>query len=82
MHTTPSSHPRRARLWMAAALTALACSAQADEATIRKTLAERIPQLAKIDEVRPTSMPGLFEVRKALICFTAMPRATTSSRAN
>ena len=63
MHTTPSSHPRRARLWMAAALTALACSAQADEATIRKTLAERIPQLAKIDEVRPTSMPGLFEVR-------------------
>ena len=24
MHTTPSSHPRRARLWMAAALTALA----------------------------------------------------------
>ena len=43
MHTTPSSHPRRARLWMAAALTALACSAQADEATIRKTLAERIP---------------------------------------
>ena len=63
MHTTPPTRQRRARLWLASALTALACTAQADEATIRKTLAERIPQLAKIDEVRPTSMPGLFEVR-------------------
>ncbi|MBV2163611.1 MAG: DsbC family protein [Comamonas sp.] len=33
------------------------------EEAIRKTLAERIPQLAKVDEVRPTPMQGLYEVR-------------------
>jgi thiol:disulfide interchange protein DsbC len=37
--------------------------AQADEATIRKNLAERLPNLPAIDEVRPSPMPGLFEVR-------------------
>lgn len=36
---------------------------QAQEATIRKNLAERIPQLAKIDEVGKSAMPGLWEVR-------------------
>ena len=48
---------------LAAAMLMLGFSANAQEATIRKTLAERIPQREKIDEVRPTSMPGLFEVR-------------------
>ncbi len=37
--------------------------AQAQEATIRKNLGERIPQFGKIDEVTRTPMPGLFEVR-------------------
>jgi thiol:disulfide interchange protein DsbC len=37
--------------------------AHAQDANLRKTLSERIPQLEKIDEVRPTPMPGLFEVR-------------------
>ena len=41
----------------------LAGGAHAQEAAIRKALAERIPQLAKIDEVTRTPMPGLFEVR-------------------
>ena len=36
---------------------------QAQEATIRKNLGERIPQLAKIDEISKTPMAGLFEVR-------------------
>ena len=36
---------------------------QAQEATIRKNLGERLPQLAKIDEISKTPMPGLFEVR-------------------
>jgi thiol:disulfide interchange protein DsbC len=36
--------------------------AQAQEASIRKTLPERLPQLGKIDEVSKTPMPGLFEV--------------------
>lgn len=40
-----------------------AAAAQAQEATIRKHLSERVPQLAKIDEVSKTPMPGLFEVR-------------------
>jgi thiol:disulfide interchange protein DsbC len=37
--------------------------ALANEATIRKNLAERLPNLPKIDEVSPTPMRGLFEVR-------------------
>jgi thiol:disulfide interchange protein DsbC len=44
------------------AATAAAALAQGD-AAIRKNLAERIPQLGKIDEVRKTEMPGLYEVR-------------------
>lgn len=45
--------------------TALAASlgAAAQEAVIRKTLGERIPQLQKIDEITESPMPGLFEVR-------------------
>ncbi len=37
--------------------------AHAGEAEIRKNLAARIPQFAKIDEVTKSPMPGLFEVR-------------------
>lgn len=48
---------------LAAAALGLALSASAQESAIRKTLAERIPQLEKIDEVRATPMPGLYEVR-------------------
>lgn len=36
---------------------------QAQEAVIRKNLAERIPQLEKIDEVSKSPVEGLFEVR-------------------
>lgn len=43
------------------ALTAFGVSAQ--EATIRKNLAERLPNLPKIDEISKTPMNGLFEVR-------------------
>lgn len=41
----------------------LAAPVQAQEATIRKNLTERVPQLQKIDEVRKSEMPGLYEVR-------------------
>lgn len=44
-------------------LLALTAGAQANEAAIRKSIAERIPEFPKIDEVRPTPIPGLFEVR-------------------
>ncbi|MGE0333073.1 MAG: DsbC family protein [Ramlibacter sp.] len=36
---------------------------QAQEATIRKNLAERVPQLQQIDEITKSAMPGLYEVR-------------------
>jgi thiol:disulfide interchange protein DsbC len=51
---------------LAAVLAALALAAplaQAQEATIRKNLSERVPQLQKIDEVSRTPMNGLWEVR-------------------
>jgi thiol:disulfide interchange protein DsbC len=46
---------------LAVLVTGLGATAQ--EAAIRKNLAERLPQLPKIDEVKSTPMPGLFEVR-------------------
>jgi thiol:disulfide interchange protein DsbC len=45
-----------------AALT-LAAPLHAQEAAIRKNLAERLPRLGKVDEVAKTPMPGLYEVR-------------------
>ena len=50
-------------LLTAATLALLSLSAAAQEADIRKALGERIPQMDKIDEVRPTPMKGLYEVR-------------------
>jgi thiol:disulfide interchange protein DsbC len=47
----------------AAGLLCAATVARADEATIRKNLAERLPGLTKIDEVSKMPMPGLWEVR-------------------
>jgi thiol:disulfide interchange protein DsbC len=43
--------------------TLLPAAALAQEAAIRKALAERLPQLPKIDEVTRTPVPGLWEVR-------------------
>jgi thiol:disulfide interchange protein DsbC len=49
---------------LAAAATMLATgSAFADEAAIRKNLAERLPNFPKIDEVSKTAIAGLYEVR-------------------
>ena len=48
---------------LATAAFTLSFTASAQEAAIRKTLAERIPQMEKIDEIRTTAMPGLYEVR-------------------
>jgi len=44
-------------------LSALCVSAFAQEAAIRKNLAERLPNLPAIDEVSKTPIEGLFEVR-------------------
>ena len=50
----------------AAAILLAACFASAafaDEAAIRKNLAERIPDFPKIDEVQKTGIPGIYEIR-------------------
>jgi thiol:disulfide interchange protein DsbC len=49
----------------AATLLALAAATPvlAQEAVLRKNLAERIPNLPKIDEISKSPIPGLFEVR-------------------
>jgi thiol:disulfide interchange protein DsbC len=41
----------------------LSIPAQAQEAAIRKALAERLPDLKPIEEVRPSEIPGLYELR-------------------
>ncbi len=46
-----------------ATLLALVQPASADEAAIRKTIAERMPDFPKIDEVTKTPIPGLYELR-------------------
>ena len=54
---------KRAALAALVAAGLLAGVAQAQEAAIRKNLAERLPQLGKIDEINKTPMSSLFEVR-------------------
>jgi thiol:disulfide interchange protein DsbC len=44
-------------------LFALNLGAIAQESTIRKNIAARLPQLKAIDEVRRTDIPGIFELR-------------------
>ncbi|MDO8419250.1 MAG: DsbC family protein [Rubrivivax sp.] len=55
------SHP--IKLWLTAAALLLSFGALAQEAAIRKALAERLPNLPKIDEVTRTPVAGLYEVR-------------------
>jgi thiol:disulfide interchange protein DsbC len=52
-----------ARLLLAGLVAAAPLSALANEAAIRKAIAERMPQAPKIDEVRPSPVPGLWELR-------------------
>jgi len=52
-----------AKISLLALLAALSLSAFAQEAAIRKNLAERLPKLPAIDEITKTPMPGLYEVR-------------------
>jgi thiol:disulfide interchange protein DsbC len=50
----------------AAAALSLACAAlavHADDAAIRKNLAERMPDLPAIDEISKTPIPGVYELR-------------------
>jgi thiol:disulfide interchange protein DsbC len=47
----------------------LAGGALADEASIRKNLAERLPNFPPIDEVSKTPIPGIYEVRVGVEVF-------------
>ena len=51
------------KLFSAICFALFAGAVLADEAVIRKNIAERIPQLKQIDEVTKTALPGLFEIR-------------------
>ncbi len=55
--------PHRFRPLLAAAALLLCGPLLAQEAQIRKSLAERLPQLPKIDEVTRSPIAGLYEVR-------------------
>ncbi len=48
---------------LAASLVLLGASALAQEAQIRKAIAERLPQIKAIDEVSKSPIPGLYELR-------------------
>jgi thiol:disulfide interchange protein DsbC len=54
---------RPLRSFLACTAALLCTVALAQEATIRKNIAERVPQLKNIDEVNKSAMPGLYEVR-------------------
>ena len=48
---------------VAAVLAAVSIGALAQDAVIRKNIAERVPALKAIDEVNKTGIPGVFEIR-------------------
>ena len=57
-------HLARRYALFAAAMLALLCGvANAQEAVIRKTIAERMPDFPKIDEITKSPIPGLYELR-------------------
>jgi thiol:disulfide interchange protein DsbC len=62
MMTSMSASKTLSILGLAAGLL-LPVGAQANEAVIRKNLAERLAGLPKVEEVRPSPMPGLWEIR-------------------
>jgi thiol:disulfide interchange protein DsbC len=51
------------KTFLTCAIALLSLGAVAQEAVIRKNMAERIPQLKAIDEVTKTAIPGVFEIR-------------------
>ena len=52
-----------AKLLLTTLMSAFCVTAFAQEAVIRKNIAERIPPLKAIDEVTKTAIPGVFEIR-------------------
>jgi thiol:disulfide interchange protein DsbC len=61
MPTLPTS--LRRSLFTVMCVTGLAQAAWADDAAIRKNIAERLPDFPKIEEITKTPIPGLYEIR-------------------
>lgn len=61
----PIHLPRLSTQWLLAVCLGLffVAQASANEALIRKNLSERLANLPPIEDIRPSGMPGLFEVR-------------------
>jgi thiol:disulfide interchange protein DsbC len=59
---TPSQILRRSLLVLAC-VGAVASTALADDAAIRKNIGERLPDFPKIDEISKTPIAGLYEIR-------------------
>ena len=57
------------RLAVVALAATLAVPALADDAAIRKNIAERLPDFPKIDEISKSPIPGLYEVRVGVEIF-------------
>ena len=58
--------PTTLRTFVAATVLAICMTSalsQGHEATIRKNLSERIPQIPKIEEITPTPLAGIYELR-------------------
>ena len=49
--------------WLLSLSLVFSLGVQAQDATLRKNLAERVPALAKIDEITKTPIPGIYEIR-------------------
>ena len=63
MHSLSSFLAPVLRTLLVTSIALAAVAATAQEAAIRKNLAERMPEFQKIDEVTLTAMPGIYEVR-------------------
>ncbi len=61
--TARASRMARTSVALAAGLLLVCAGAVAQEAAIRKAIAERLPKLPPIDEVTKSPLPGLWEVR-------------------
>nr|WP_315464834.1 DsbC family protein [uncultured Rhodoferax sp.] len=55
--------PRSLAASLCLALATLSTGATAQEAAIRAAITQRVPQLKAIDEIRPSPMAGLYEIR-------------------
>lgn len=56
-------HMKFFQILLACTLGLLSLQAPAQEAAIRKAMAERLPDLKPIDEIRKSEIPGLYELR-------------------